>query len=298
MSALLLVVLCIVAGAMVARAPHPAGMVPALNWWVINVALPALVLVRVVALDWSLDLVWPAVAMWPVFFGAWLVIAVIGRALGWSRGEIGALVLTCGLGNTSFVGYPLIEALRGPEALGVAVVADQLGTFLMLSTFGLLVAAWYAGTRVAVGEMVRRVALFPAFIALMVAILLRASGMGLPTILAEALERLGDTLTPLALFSVGLQLQLRASAADMGRMSVGLGWKMVLAPLTVWTLLSMQGQSGDVLDITVLQAATAPMITAGILAQQYGLAPQLANRIVGVGIMLSLLTVPFVSWLL
>ena len=223
MSALLLVVLCIAAGALVARAPHPAGMVPALNWWVINVALPALVLVRVVALDWSLDLVWPAVAMWPVFFGAWLVIAVIGRALGWRRGEIGALVLTCGLGNTSFVGYPLIEALRGPEALGVAVVADQLGTFLLLSTFGLLVAAC---------------------------------------------------------------------------MSVGLGWKMVLAPLTVWALLSMQGQSGDVLDITVLQAATAPMITAGILAQQYGLAPQLANRIVGVGIMLSLLTVPFVSWLL
>ena len=49
---------------------------------------------------------------------------------------------------------------------------------------------------------------------------------------------------------------------------------------------------GPVFAVTVLQCAMAPMITAGILAEQHGLNPPLANTIVGVGILLSLATVP------
>ena len=48
----------------------------------------------------------------------------------------------------------------------------------------------------------------------------------------------------------------------------------------------------------MLQAATAPMISAGILAQQSGLAPKLANTVVGIGIVLSLATVPLWNTLL
>ena len=45
MGALLLLFTCLVLGALVARlARPPAGMAAGLNWWVINVALPALVL--------------------------------------------------------------------------------------------------------------------------------------------------------------------------------------------------------------------------------------------------------------
>jgi hypothetical protein len=297
-SALLLVVVCIGAGALVARLPHPPGLVAGLNWWVLNIALPPLILLKVTALSWSIELLWPAAAMWLVFFGAWLTMAGMGRVCGWTRGETGALVLTCGLGNTAFVGYPMIEALRGDAALGVAVVADQLGTFLLLSTFGLVAAAWHAGTRVAPAAIARRVLLFPAFIALALAALLRLLDLQIPETLAPVLARLGDTLTPLALFSVGLQLQLHASWGDVGRMGAGLGWKMLAAPALVWAVLAWRGVSPPVADIAVLQAAMAPMITAGILAQQHGLAPALANRIVGVGIVLSLVSVPLVETLL
>lgn len=298
MSALLLVVACIGAGALVARLPHPPGLVAGLNWWVLNIALPPLIVLQVTRLSWSVELLWPAAAMWLVFFGAWLTMAGMGRLCRWTRGETGALVLTCGLGNTAFVGYPLIEALRGDEALGVAVVADQLGTFLLLSTFGLVAAAWYAGTRVTPTAMARRVLLFPAFIALALAVALRGLALEIPESLTPVLARLGDTLTPLALFSVGLQLQLRASWGDVGRMGVGLGWKMLAAPALVWAVLAWRSVSAPVADIAVLQAAMAPMITAGILAQQHGLAPALANRIVGVGIVLSLASVPLIEMLL
>jgi malate permease and related proteins len=47
-----------------------------------------------------------------------------------------------------------------------------------------------------------------------------------------------------------------------------------------------------VMSIGVLQAAMAPMISAAILADQHRLEPQLANTVLGAGILLSLLTVP------
>jgi predicted permease len=42
----------------------------------------------------------------------------------------------------------------------------------------------------------------------------------------------------------------------------------------------------------------APMITAGILAHEYGLDPELGNLMVGIGIPLSLATVPIWAWVL
>ncbi|MHA7834306.1 MAG: AEC family transporter [Algiphilus sp.] len=298
MSALLLVAACLAAGVLVARIPHPAGLVAAFNWWVLNIALPALVLVQITQLQWSASLLWPAVAMWLVFVGAWIYVAALGRWAGWQRGEIGALVLTCGLGNTSFIGYPLIEALRGETGLGIAVVADQLGSFLLLSTAGLFAAAWYAGTRVQPTQMLRRVVTFPAFIALVVAGLLLASGIELGETVRGVLARLGDTLTPLALFSVGLQLQLRMRREDASRVASGLAWKLLLAPLMVLAVTLWIDPDATVAAVTVMQAGMAPMITAGILAQQYGLAPVLANRVVGYGIVLSLATVPCIHWMM
>jgi predicted permease len=52
------------------------------------------------------------------------------------------------------------------------------------------------------------------------------------------------------------------------------------------------GITGLTLTVGVLQAAMAPMISAAILADQYDLEPQLANTVLGAGILLSLVTIP------
>jgi predicted permease len=58
------------------------------------------------------------------------------------------------------------------------------------------------------------------------------------------------------------------------------------------------GISGLMLTIGVLQAAMAPMISAAILADQHNLEPPLANTILGIGILLSLVSVPLWSYVL
>ena len=79
---------------------------------------------------------------------------------------------------------------------------------------------------------------------------------------------------------------------------LALGWKLVLAPLLIWLGGLAAGVSSSILTIAVLQAAMGPMISATILAEQHDLEPQLANSVLGIGIILSLVTVPLVDHLL
>ena len=87
------------------------------------------------------ELLAAAATPWLVFGGSWLFFRALGPRLGFPPGTVAALVLTGGLSNTAFVGLPLIEGLMGREALRVAVVVDQLGSFMVLGTVATLFAA-------------------------------------------------------------------------------------------------------------------------------------------------------------
>jgi predicted permease len=298
MAALLLLLVCLVTGVLVARlAKPPQSLAQNLNWWVLNVAFSALVLHLIPQLQFQWHLWFLVAAMWLVFLGAWLFFTAIGRALHWSRERIGSLTLVCGLGNTSFIGFPLIEALRGQEGLKLALVADQAGTFMMLAVGGTTVAALYSGGHVDGRTIARKVAYFPPFVCLLLGLLVGVAG-GWPDEVDSVLTRIGATLVPIALFSVGLQLRLHFGRGQVRAIAFGLGWKLVLAPLAAFALGRVAGVGGPVLAIGVLQAAMAPMISAAILAEQNRIEPQLANTVLGAGILLSFLTVPLIDRLL
>jgi len=298
MSAILLLALCLGIGLAMARHERlPPGAPQALNFWIVNIALPALILVEIPKLHFSSELLFPAIAPWLVFLGAVLIFPVVGRRRGWSRGTIGAMVLTCGLGNTAYMGLAMVEALKGAAFVGPAVIADQFGSFAALSIGGVIVAAIYSGAPPSVGDIARRMLGFTPFLALMVALAIWPLG-GLPEVLQTVLTRIGQTLTPLALFSVGLQLKFSGIGAQWKTLLGGLGWKMAIAPALVFGAAWALNLQGPIPVAGILQCAMPPMVTAGILAEQYKLDPLLANLVVGVGTLLSLATLPLAAALL
>ena len=298
MTALALLFVCLGLGVAAARSGRlPAGAHQSVNWWVLYAALPALVLALVPKLRFDWNTLFLVAAIWLVFAGAWLLFAVAGRAAGWSRARVGALILVAGLGNTSFVGFPLIEALRGKAGLALAVVCDQLGSFLLLAAGGVVVASIYSGRAPSLGAVVRRVVTFPAFLSLVAGVIVGAVGKW-PAPVEDLLLQVGRTLSPMALFSVGLQLRPRLPRGSMGALALGLGWKLLFAPLLCLGAGLAFGVHGLTLTVGVLEAAMAPMISAVILADEYGLDPPLTNGLLGAGILLSLVTVPLAArWL-
>ncbi|TCV97205.1 hypothetical protein EC912_101200 [Luteibacter rhizovicinus] len=298
MSALLILFVCLALGILCRRyAKLPDGIVPGINWFVLNIALPALVLALVPRVRIDAHLWFPVFAMFLTFFGAWALFTTLGRTLGWSRARIGCLTLVCGLGNTSFMGYPMMEALHGKEGLAIAVIADQLGCFPLLAAGGIVVASLYSGRSASPALVARRLLTFPAFLSLIAGVVVGAAG-GWPESVDRVLMQLGSTLTPLALFSVGLQFKLHLHRDQLGALVAGLGWKLLLAPVIGLAVGMAAGVTGLTLIVGVLQAAMAPMISAAILADQYDLEPRLANTVLGAGILLSLATIPLGNLLL
>jgi predicted permease len=198
-------------------------------------------------------------------------------------------MLLGGLGNTSFVGVPMVEAFYGHSGIPIAIVTDQLGSFFVLSVLGITVAGIYSSGRPTAAEIVKRIALFPPFIALVIGLLL------IPVEYAEwftvILKRLSDTLAPLALLSVGMQLRLGHIAEYKRNLALGLVFKLGLAPLAIYLLyVQVLGAHGHAIQVTLFEAAMPPMISAAIVANQHDLDPPLVNLMVAVGIILSFLT--------
>lgn len=222
---------------------------------------------------------------------------LLGRWLALPRATVGALILTGGLGNTSFFGLPMIEAYYGHEGLVNGIIADQLGSFLVLSTLGITVAGVYSSGRPSMAEIARRIVTFPPFIALALALMLIP--LEYAPWFTTLLKRLGDTLAPLALVSVGLQLRLGHLAGNLRNLAIGLGFKLLLVPLVVYLLyVQLLGAQGQAIQVTVFEAAMPPMITAAIIASEHDLDPELSTLMVAVGLLLSFVTLSAWWWLL
>lgn len=293
MANIILLAICLLAGVGLKKTGRfPAATPAALNGFIIHISLPALAVLHIHNMKIEPSLVLTAAMAWILFGAGWAIFGIAGKIFRMDRQTTGALILVAGLGNTSFVGLPMIEAYFGKELLGVGIIADELGSFMVLSTLGILVATLCSSGQATPRQMIRKVLMFPPFEAVILALLLRA--IAFPDWTAQILEKLGGTLTPLALVSVGFQLSFGGIREELKPLVCGLTYKLLLGPALICLLYAVVlGSRGPVTQVTIFEAAMAPMITAGIIAIDHNLKPQLVGMLVGIGIPLSFVTLFF-----
>lgn len=269
----------------------PDNAAQTLNLVVLYVCLPAAVLRYAPRLQLEQTLIGVAAVPWLLLAATILLVNLVARGLRVRDDERAVLLLTVALGNTSFLGYPLTRALIGEHALPYAVVYDQFGAFLILSTFGLWVLARYGGDRPpTAGDMLRRIVAFPPFWAMLVGFTIMPATP--PTWIAGGLQRLSDALLPLAMLAIGLSVKLALPRDELKPLAAGLALKLAAMPALAWALVPWLGLHGDMARTAVLESAMPSMVTAGALAISHRLAPRLAAAMVGYGLLLSLLTLP------
>lgn len=300
MSNFLIIAICLIGGWVIRqRGGFSRKDAKALNTTVLWLSLPALIFAEVPRIfrevSFSADTLWISAMPWIQFALAVGFALAMSRAFGWSKKVVGAIALTAGLGNTSFVGFPVVEAFFGIEGLRYALFADQLGSFLALSTVGLVVASACAGRTIEVSKLIRRVLTFPPFLAFCLSVVWGLSSLPTDGVLTEACRRLGMTVVPLALISVGWQLEFSRAALKTygGPLAAGLIFKLLAFPLFFFCLLRFFVPPESLLyRVSIIEAAMGPMITAAVVAVDFELEPELAQLMVGVGIPVSLLSLP------
>ncbi len=300
MENIILIFVCLFVGLLLQRVKDfPQNSHKVLNQFVIYISLPALALFYIPKIQITSDLLYPLAVPWIGFVLSFLFFSILGKKFGWSKKLIGCLVLTGGLGNTAFVGFPVIEALYGKEGLETAIIIDQQGTFVVLATLGVLVASYYSRGTTSATLILKKILVFPPFIGFAIAAILNVLQYDFVSEMQIVFQKLGETVTPIALIAVGLQLTFERKSKHWRFLTLGLAFKLFITPaFFVAFYIFILGKSGTIFDISIMESAMAPMITGSILAATHGLKPKLSSMMVGFGIPLSFLTLTFWFWIL
>ena len=195
--------------------------------------------------------------------------------------------------NAGNAGLPIISLVFGP--LGVFYTTMYLIPPRILQ--------WAVGLSMFVkpekGSWVKNVTLNPMVVTIYIGVVMMATGWQIPGVFATAVSNLGSMTAPLSMILIG---------ATLARMN----WKMLLDksvllvsfarlmafPLLYAALLKLTPLDPTLLSICViLMAMPAASNTAG-MSERYGGDYVFASAVVSVTTLLSVITVPVVTWLI
>jgi malate permease and related proteins len=260
-----------------------------LNQFAIYISLPAMILIQIPKLTFSMDMLVPIIIAWSVMAITIVITLIASNFFNFTKEVTGCLLLVTILTNSSFLGIPIINAYMGESALAYVIVYDQLGTFIALATYGTFIASYYSSkSKIDFKMIAYKVITFPPFISLIVALFLM--GVKFDDTILKVLNVLASTIVPVALVAVGLQLNLKLAKDEIKPFTVSLTIKLLIAPSIAFLICQIFSWHNDVSIISIMEAGMAPMITAGAIASMAGLAPRLSSAIVGYGILISFLT--------
>lgn len=264
-----------------------------LNQFILYISLPAMALLQIPKLSFSFEVLIPIIIAWIVMGVSAIVIFYISKILKFSKKVTGALMLVGVLGNTTFVGIPVIQAYFGDSALPYVLMYDQLGSFIMLSTYGTFISVYYSSAKdVNIKAITIKILTFPPFLSLLIALLF--IGTTFHPVVISVLSSFASTIVPLALVAVGLQLRFKLPKEDLKPFFSALGVKLILSPIIAIIISMIFSWESKAALVSIMEAGMGPMITAGAVASMAGLAPRLSSAIVGYGILISFVT----TWIL
>ena len=293
MSNILLLFVCLIAGVLIRKFRFlPENSHQVINDIILYICLPALALLYIPQIKINSNIYYPLAVTWIVFILSIFFFLFLKKFLKADSLTIGALILTAGLCNTSFVGFPVLMALYGTEGLKVGVLIDQSGSFVILSTAGIIIASICSHGKIDFKTITKKILFYPSFAAFIAGIILNILNIEFSGTARDLLEKAGSPMAFLALISVGLQLKIKWDKIPYKELLTGLFYKLIFAPFIIYIIyvILLKGKGLDV-QVSIIEIAMPPMVMGSVLAVSYDLNPKLANLMVGIGIPLSFITI-------
>jgi malonate transporter and related proteins len=213
--------------------------VAGVNAFVFYFALPAFIFNLLATSPLADVLNGPFVA---AYLGTGLVVfavaAILGRLLFKVRRSEAALQGSAAvLGNTGYMGIPLVAAAFGdraaiPLVLGLTLEATVLIplTIVLVEAQKGLDAGWSELLGSVAGAMIRN----PIIIAIFTGVLVSAASLGLPTPVENFTDLLGRAAGPCALFALGATLAGFPTSTGIGEVSYMTFFKLLVHPAAIW----------------------------------------------------------------
>ncbi len=239
----------------------------------------------------------------PQFVGAYLgaglsvflVAAVLGRVI-FPVGPTQATLMGAAavLGNTGYMGLPLVAAAFGDAAAIPLVVGLILEVTILIPLSIVLIEAQKGlgqgpGPILSsvTGAMIRN----PLMIALLAGVLVSATGIGLPTPIANFTDLLGGAAGPCALFALGATLASFPVSAGLAEVSYMTGFKLLVHPAAMYLTTRLLGVEPLWATVAILGASLPVAANVFIVAKQYDTYVERTSSAILVSTIVSVVTV-------
>lgn len=205
-------------------------------------------------------------------------------------------------GNTIFLGFPLINALFGPEGLLYASMYQLISNVIMW-TVGVIVLTYENG---ASWKKNLKKVINPNTIATLTGFTFFILSIKLPKLLVTPLSELGAANTWLSMLYIGAMLYLADTAGFFRRKSIFVlsANRLLLAPVmlimffSISAILLNAAPDKTVTSVIILEASMPCMASVVIMARELGADDHLAVGNVFVSTILSILTLPVILMLI
>lgn len=196
-------------------------------------------------------------------------------------------------GNTTFMGYPVINAVYGKLGLFYAT-AFNLVTILLLFSYGIIMLSKKGS-----GSILKKLC-NPGFIAVIIGYILFFAQIELPYVIIRTLQWVGDITIPLALLIVGNSL---ANIPVKDLFTEKQLWylsfeRLIAVPIILLIILKLLHLNVYLVGIPLIMTATPAALLVGIFARAYGCDGNYGDRGVALTHILSIITIPLIVYLL
>ncbi len=276
------------------------SLIKLLNRLIIYFFIPLLTLKHIPAIDFHINYLWLSLTPFIIFGFSRLFFELISRYTSSIDADMKiALSLTSGISSTSFVGFPIFELLYGDEGLSLGILLSLGGTILVFNTLGITSLFYHLNKKKSIVRTLNRLFSFIPFVMFIIAVTLNIFNIRFPDSFVTVLDILTTPFTIVALFTVGIQIQLNAIRDQWSNLLLGQFFKLLLAPLLIYfVLLCFANPNTLVAKICILGAGIGSMNAMSILCAEKGLKPKFSILMPAISIPLSIPTVLLIDRLL
>jgi len=224
-----------------------------------------------------------------VYIGVW----IICRRLKLSPERAGTVVQSSAHGNLGYIGLPFAFYFLGEPGL---IKAGIIAGFLMILQNVMSVSVLYSFSAGQVeGGKWGRLLTNPVILSSMAGIVFSGLGIGLPQVIARALDMLGGLAPPMALLLIGASISFGKIRRNLRPVLISASAKLLVLPAIGLVMYRGLGLPGvDFLPGLILLASPTATV-AYIMAQEMGGDPELATETISASTLFSGVT--YLLWL-
>lgn len=197
--------------------------------------------------------------------------------------------------NVGFMGYPVVEAVLGSEAIFYTAIFNLPFNLLTITLGTYLLSKGKNEYSFSLKSFIN-----PVIISIFIGLLLFVFSIKLPLFLNKPIEMLGNITTPLSMLVIGSML-FASSAYDCfynKKLHLVTLIRLILLPLLIYFILNGKIQDSMLLAIPIVISSMPAAANTAIMANEYKSNTVLASQAVFFTTLFSIITIPLISMFL